>query len=178
MKVTVGPVDAFGGRFEIQDEQHALQVPHVIPARLEDERWDVGFTVEFDDDGTAMVTELHLVMRKGGEPISPTTVRGIRMGEAVKTAIRLASVPFERRGDGWASERRATSRDVRPIFARKRDTIDEEARRAADIYRRVRAEPGRHDVSVAVKNELNLSRPTAHRRIERARKLGYLEVGE
>lgn len=179
MKVSVGPIDAIGGRFEVQDEQHAVQVPHVIPARLDDVTWDVTFTIEFADVGAPIVTDLHLRMKDGGgEPIAPTAVRGIRLGLVVRKAIELAAVPFERCGEGWASERRAAARDVRPLFARKRDTIDEEARSAAEIYRRVRALPGRHDVSAVVAKELNLSRPTAHRRIERARAIGHLEVGE
>jgi hypothetical protein len=161
----------------------ATHFPDNIVAHIEDAPWTVTLTIGMPG---SVVKDVRLTMRPGGQPITPSMIRGVRLAEAVEKAIGLAGQPWEKHEDGFWYSRPGWTADAAIRAARskpKRLTIDEEAFAAAEAYGRV---VGRvPDVAMAVADELkradppiSMSRTTAHRRIQRARELGYLEVGE
>ena len=178
--------DMWGGRGVVvpNDDGGATFIPSEIMAVMEGEPWVVTMIIQTDltaDGPTAEITELKLTKRDGGKPIKPDLIRGMRIGEAMRTAIhdassRLERVQFNNGGEGWRlaadhipKARQATSIE-RVIRQKQRNSkVDEQVEQAAQAYR---AAAG--DKYNAVAQALGVSRATAARRIALAREQGLL----
>ncbi len=159
-------------------------VPDPIDAHIADAPWDVRFRLSVDSEGVPVVSELHLEQKPDGPPISASMLRDPRvsLGKAIELAIEQASTPAQ--WDGKVLRFSSELGDTKPgaaraVLKRQRGAVQmDELRRAVDVYKRALNKPG--DTYSAVAEALNVSRPTAARRIQRARALGLLdeEVGK
>jgi hypothetical protein len=177
MKVRLDPIQEQprGGRLVIDgdDDEHATLYPPIVGAHIDDQAWDVHFALYGGEVASVLIER-----RRDGKPINPRMIRGVRLGEAIQEAMRLAGQPFKKVGDEWVGEADVVLPlpGMHPVRRGKFPTIDAEAEQVAEVYRRVK--PAGGDVSRVVGKELGMSRTTAFRRIRRARELGILEVDE
>lgn len=170
-----------GGKVVRVDDTHSVFLPTQIVGRITDGPYDVSFVIiNVSDHPEPVIAEVTISMRHepGAQPITPDMIRGPRLGAARRRAVELASVPLEQVGDdifirpgvGDAASTRAAFRKDR----RNTVTLDV-VRRAAEVYRTIKADPQRRDALLGVAEELTVSRATAARYVSRARALGLLE---
>lgn len=152
-----------------------LMIPVPIAAEITDGDWEIHFEVGYDPESNSLrIGRLEIVRRPDGPWIAPEMIRGVRLGEALKRAMRAVGHEVTRRGQvlrlGLSAE------EVAPAIARRgrgRRMNEDDVKRAADAYRAAQ-ESGRRDLVMAVAQALPASRSTAHRRIQDARHLGLL----
>jgi hypothetical protein len=180
MEVRIGPVAITGpGLLMKTAEDDYVHVPDPIPATVLDADWDLELEIRIDTDTLEPYIDAMTVRRKeGGPKVTPDMIRGVRLGEALREAVRKASTRWIKDGNVMRMDfdvldrRTAKKAFARPAHTVTRDDIEQ----AVDAYTRAQCD-GRRDVLVAVAEACHISRATAHRRIAKAREIGLLNEG-
>jgi hypothetical protein len=179
MQVTVGPIHIAGPGLLIKTGDEPFEYVHVpdpIEATIDDAEWDVHMTIRIDEVSLEPYIDELIIRRKANGPkVNPDMIRGLRLGEAIREAVRQSSAHWVQDGNVMRLDWDRVPREmVAAAFKRpKRSVTTDDIRAAADAYDKATKE-GRRDRIIAVADACHVSRATAHRRISKAKQLGLI----
>jgi len=156
-----------------------IRVPDPIKVTVTTADWSVDLTVRPDPVTLNPSLAEEVVIRQlGDRPIPLDVLRSLRMGRIVEDIVREHCIRYEKRGNRWVAENfkgdDPSPGEMRKVLTSRRGTVGQaEIDKAAEVYRAAVAD-GRRDATMAVAEALRLSRPTAARRVQRAREQGLL----
>lgn len=145
--------------------------------------WRVEFVID-NSERKPRITALRMEQLEGGEPIGPNAIRAVRLGAALEQALDRACWPVTIDEAGaivWPAapgDMAAPGIGLQLTTPRRRRSITEaDMKRTAALHAQAVLE-GRHDRLQYLAEGLKVSRATAHRWRERARRLGYITSDE
>lgn len=157
-----------------------LEVPDPIKVRVTNDHFEVDLVVRADRETLLpQVSEILRIKPIGRRGFTNDLWRSLGFGKVLEEVVRTCAQRYELEGDKWVSHwqppfREPDAAEIRKVMtAGKRQVPHEDIERAAEVYREAVA-AGRRDATKAVAYALNVSRPTAARRVEKARALGLL----
>ena len=170
------PVNITGPQVVTKASQDVrICVPDPIKVRVTSDMWAVDLEVRPHPITLDPSLAGKLVIEQRGDvPIPLDILRSLRMGRVLEAIVTQFSIRYVRKGSRWVAELvdpEPPSRDeLRKVLTSRRtkDTMQAEIEKAAVVYQAARDE-GRRDPTMAVAEALNMSRPTAARRVQRAR---------
>lgn len=155
-----------------------IEVPDPIRVRVTSDLWEVDLTIRPDPVTLApAIDDVGRIRRLGDRPIPNDILRSLGMGRILEEVVRQQCIRYEKVGNRWVGRpfNDPSSAELRSVLKppRPRQVPQAEVEKAAEQYRAALAE-GRRDATMAVAEALSLSRPTAARRIQKAREQGLL----
>lgn len=169
-----------GVQVRISDEVK-IHVPDPIKVRVTGDTYVAELVIRPDPITlNPAIDEVLSIRKRGDRPIPNDVLRSLRLGRGVlETVVRENSVRSVRKGNRWVAANfqgeEPNPKELRRVFtsAVPRTVRPAEVEKAAEVYRAA-VKAGRRDATMAVAEALNVSRPTAARRLDKARQQGLL----
>ena len=178
--VQIAPVNISGPGVLHRQGDDMVHLPERISGRVDGLPWHVTFVAGMSegDDPIPEIVDLRITQKKAGIGIAPDIMRSLPLKEITVEAFRLGATRYVADGESWVLDPMPVSGHRSSASTRRahRRVTDDDVREAAEVYVAAKRDKARNPL-VLVAKACHFSRPTAVRRIERARKDGLLPPG-